>query len=324
MTEILAGERELLEFEYPYHSPDEQRWFLMRAAPFVTDGTTYVVVAHSDITERKEYQQRLEESNERLEQFASAASHDLQEPLRMVTSYLQLLERRYGDVLDEEAEEFIEFAVDGAERMTAMIDGLLTYSRVETQGDPFESIDLKAVLDDVLADLDVKIEATGTEVTARSLPTVEGDASQLRQVFQNLLVNAIEYSGEATPRVKIAAERDGDEWIVSVSDDGIGIYPDDAGRILNRSSAFTATRNTPERESVRRSASGSSNATAVRSGSIPSRVTGRRSRLRYRMRTVVSSKSQGSLPVICANGSGFVSLIVEHPRQFRIYKWPTR
>ena len=182
--------------------------------------------------DREEFVEELRASNERLEQFAYAASHDLQEPLRMVSSYLQLLERRYADELDEDAEEFIGFAVDGAERMRGMIDGLLEYSRIETEGDPFEPTDLDAVLEDVREDLRLSIAEQDTEVTAGSLPTVEGDPSQLRQVFQNLLENAIEYSGDGPPRVHVTAEREDDRWLVSVSDDGIGIDPDDAERIF--------------------------------------------------------------------------------------------
>ncbi|MDG5818378.1 ATP-binding protein [Natronococcus sp. A-GB7] len=233
LSEILAGERELFEFEYPCHSPDKQRWFLMRAAQFTDGDRRYVAVAHFDITDRYEYQRQLEESNERLRQFAHAASHDLQEPLRMVTNYLQLLERRYSDELDEDAEEFIEFAVDGAERMEAMIEGLLVYSRVETQGKSFDSVDLEAVLDDVLTDLGVRIDETDAEITAEPLPTVNGDASQLRQLFQNLLENALQYSGEQTPRVSISATRDEDEWIISVSDEGIGIDQEHADRVFD-------------------------------------------------------------------------------------------
>ncbi|WP_226021931.1 PAS domain S-box protein [Halomicrobium salinisoli] len=207
-----------------------------------------------DITEQIEREQRLEElieeleeSNERLQQFAYAASHDLQEPLRMVSSYLQLLESRYADDLDQDAREFIEFAVDGADRMRAMIDALLEYSRVETRGDPFEPIDLNAVLEDVRNDLQMRIAESDAEITVEDLPRVEGDAGQLRQVFQNLLDNAIEYSGDEPPRIHVAAERckgqsasirtdntteSGDRWLVSVSDNGIGIDPDDADRVF--------------------------------------------------------------------------------------------
>ncbi|MCU4744128.1 PAS domain S-box protein [Natronoglomus mannanivorans] len=186
-----------------------------------------------DVTERNEYKRRLEESNERLEQFAYAASHDLQEPLRMVSSYLQLLERRYGDDLDEDATEFVEFAVDGAERMTEMIDGLLEYSRVDTQGESFEPVDLDDLLEDVLDDLQFRIEESDAQITAESLPTVRGDASQLRRVLQNLVTNAIAYSGDEPPRIAIEAERRGQQCVLSVRDEGIGIAPDDQDRIFD-------------------------------------------------------------------------------------------
>ncbi|SEW09393.1 ATP-binding protein [Natrinema salifodinae] len=229
------------------------------------DGTTYpaeVNIAHveldraymigvaRDITERQERERQLEESNKRLEQFAYAASHDLQEPLRMVSSYLQLIESRYADALDDDGKEFIEYAVDGAERMKAMIDGLLAYSRVETQGDPFEPVDLDEVVDDVLEDLRLQIEESDAEITVDDLPRVEGDPSQLRQVFQNLLSNAIAYSGDEPPRVHITAQRGadrgdrsarsevgeggaaGEQWTISVRDEGIGIDPEDKDRVF--------------------------------------------------------------------------------------------
>ncbi|GAA0683110.1 hypothetical protein GCM10009020_35640 [Natronoarchaeum mannanilyticum] len=185
-----------------------------------------------DITERTEYRKQLEESNERLEQFAYAASHDLQEPLRMITSYLQLIERRYGDELDEDAEEFIEFAVDGADRMREMIDGLLEYSRVESQGDPLQPVDLDNVLDDVREDLQIQLEESNADIMADELPRVDGDPSQLRQVFQNLLSNAIEYSGDQPPSVEITTERDEDKWVISIKDEGVGIDPEDQKRIF--------------------------------------------------------------------------------------------
>ncbi|RKD88934.1 PAS domain S-box protein [Halopiger aswanensis] len=196
------------------------------------DGNEVLTGIGRDITDRLEYEHQLEASNERLEQFAYAASHDLQEPLRMVTSYLQLLENRYGDDLDDDAEEFIDFAVDGAERMRQMIDGLLQYSRVETRGDPFESIDLNDVLDETLENLELQIDENQAEVVVDSLPTVRGDASQLQQVFQNLVSNAIEYSGDEPPEIRIAAERNGAKYVISVHDDGIGIDPEDQDRIF--------------------------------------------------------------------------------------------
>ncbi|WP_436347734.1 PAS domain-containing sensor histidine kinase [Natronorubrum sp. FCH18a] len=185
-----------------------------------------------DISERKEYRRKIEESNERLEQFAYAASHDLQEPLRMISSYLQLVDNRYSDELDEDGQEFIAFAVDGAERMKQMIEGLLQYSRVETQGDSFEPVDLDSVFENALEDLRVKIEENDADITAEPLPRVHGDAGQLRQVFQNLLSNAITYSGDEPPRVHVSVEENAGNWVFSVRDEGIGIDPDDRERIF--------------------------------------------------------------------------------------------
>jgi light-regulated signal transduction histidine kinase (bacteriophytochrome) len=116
--------------------------------------------------------------------------------------------------------------------MREMIDGLLEYSRVETRGDPFEPVDLDTVVESVRADLQVKIVESDAEITTATLPTVEGDREQLRQVFQNLLENAVEYSGDEPPVVHVDARRDGDEWVVSVADEGIGIAPEDADRVF--------------------------------------------------------------------------------------------
>ncbi|GAB3669426.1 MEDS domain-containing protein [Halopiger thermotolerans] len=183
--------------------------------------------------EREHRERSLEKSNERLEQFAYAASHDLQEPLRMVSSYLQLLDTQYGDAFDADGEEFLGFAVDGADRMREMIDGLLAYSRVETGGDPFGPVELETVLDDVLEDLHLQIEDADAEIAADDLPRVEGDGNQLRQVLQNLLDNAITYSGSSPPHIQIGATRRKREWVISVSDDGIGIEPENQDRIFD-------------------------------------------------------------------------------------------
>ena len=202
--------------------------------PFLEDEQQLIETLATLVTfhfERQEYIDELRAETRRLEQFAYAASHDLQEPLRMVSSYLQLIERRYGDELDDDGREFLAFAVDGAERMRSMIEGLLEYSRVEAQGAPFEPVVLDAVLEDVLRDLEVRIIETNAEITTASLPTVEGDASQLRQLFQNLLENALEYS-EGAPRVHVSAQRRGEKWVVSVCDDGIGIEPEETDRIF--------------------------------------------------------------------------------------------
>ncbi len=213
----------------------EQREYSEEDVTFVQSVANILAEAidrHQSQEELEQLVADLEESNERLEQFAYAASHDLQEPLRMVSSYLQLLERRYSDAFDEDAEDYLEFAVDGADRMRRMIDGLLQYSRIETSGEPLEPTDLDSILTDVLEDLQLRIEESAADVTSESLPQVEGDANQLRQVFQNLLKNAIEYSGDDPPRVHISAEETGDEWIISVHDEGIGIDPGDTNRVF--------------------------------------------------------------------------------------------
>jgi len=217
------------------------REWRLHAVPITdSDGEVFAgMTMAQDITEQVRRQKqlersnrRLEESNQRLEQFAYAASHDLQEPLRMVSSYLTLIEDRYGDALDEDGQEFLEFAVDGADRMREMINALLDYSRVETRGDPFEPVDLGNVLADVRADLEMRIEETGAEVTAETLPRVEGDPNQLRQLLQNLLDNALTYTGEEPPRVHVSAEREGEMWAVSVRDEGVGIDPEDTEEVF--------------------------------------------------------------------------------------------
>ncbi|ADB61237.1 PAS/PAC sensor signal transduction histidine kinase [Haloterrigena turkmenica DSM 5511] len=235
MSRVLEGEEVTDPDIYEIETVDGARRIIQAEGMPVWDAdgdVTRGVVTISDITERRAYQRKLEESNERLEQFAYAASHDLQEPLRMVTSYLQLLESRYADAFDEDGREFLEFAVDGADRMRAMIDGLLEYSRVETRGDPFEPTDLNDVLEDVRSDLQLQIEESGAEITTEDLPRVNGDVDQLRQLFQNLLSNAIIYSGEGSPRVRVDARRRGRQWVISVEDNGIGIDPEDQERIF--------------------------------------------------------------------------------------------
>lgn len=169
--------------------------------------------------------ERLRQSNDRLERFAYIASHDLREPLRMVSSYVQLLEQRYVDELDDDAREFIEFAADGADRMQAMIDGLLRYSRVDTQGDPFESTEMDDVLDRALSNLQVAVAERDATVTVDDLPAVTVDETQLMTLFQNLLSNALQYS-ETSPTVHVGVEERPNDWLFSVRDDGIGIDPD--------------------------------------------------------------------------------------------------
>ena len=180
----------------------------------------------------REARQKLEQSNEELEQFAYAASHDLQEPLRTVSSYLTLLERRYGDELDGDAREFLDFAVDGADRMREMIQALLTYSRVDTRGQGFEPVDVDTVFERVRQNLTVSIEEAGATVsTPETGLTVMGDRSQLAQLFQNLVENALKYN-DGDPRVDVSVSVADEMVTVEVSDDGIGMEADQTDEIF--------------------------------------------------------------------------------------------
>ncbi|HEY1267643.1 MAG TPA: ATP-binding protein [Candidatus Binatia bacterium] len=176
--------------------------------------------------------QELERSNADLQHFAYIASHDLQEPLRMVSSYMQLLSRRYKEKLDADADEFIGYAVDGAKRMQALINALLSYSRVGTQGKGLEHTDCEKVLDDTLAALKNAIEDSGAQISRGALPTVMADATQLGQLFQNLIANAIKFRNHHAPVVRISAERKGTEWVFTVADNGIGFDPEYADRVF--------------------------------------------------------------------------------------------
>jgi signal transduction histidine kinase len=174
----------------------------------------------------------LQRSNAELEQFAYVASHDLQEPLRKVASFCQMLERRYAEQLDDRAREYIAFAVDGAKRMQDLINDLLAFSRVGRIGAAQREVPLGAVLDGVQRDLGAAIEETGAHVEVGELPTVHGDPTLLAVVFRNLIGNAIKFRGEEPPRVVVSAQRDGGMWDFTVSDNGIGIEPEYAERIF--------------------------------------------------------------------------------------------
>ncbi|MFA1541402.1 sensor histidine kinase [Actinomadura monticuli] len=175
----------------------------------------------------------LRRSNAELEQFAYVASHDLQEPLRKVASFCQMIERRYGDQLDDRGQQYIAFAVDGAKRMQALINDLLSFSRVGRMTRPEESVDLADVVRQATDNLAALREETGAEVDVRDLPHVDGDRTQLTQLFQNLIGNAIKFRREGVPpRVVIDARRDGDEWEFACTDNGIGVEPRYADRIF--------------------------------------------------------------------------------------------
>ena len=168
----------------------------------------------------------LARSNSDLEQFAYAASHDLQEPLRTITSYLGLVKDRYSESLDETAQEFIDYAVDGAERMRTLINDLLEYSRVNVQEKPLESVSCDDALELAIRSLNQAIVRNGADIQTSPLPVVIGDESQLHRLFQNLLSNALKFRGDKSPVIRVWAELQGDEWVFAVKDNGIGIAPE--------------------------------------------------------------------------------------------------
>jgi PAS domain S-box-containing protein len=210
---------------------------VVMAAP--TAGETVIYGLMEDVSAQKGAEDELAQktaeltrSNADLEQFAYVASHELQEPLRMVARYTEMLAQRYKGKLDADADRFIGYVSDGTRRMQQLIDDLLSYSRVGTRGRPFEATDAEAVLDEVLRQLKGPIEASGAVVTHDPLPTLAGDRAQVLQLFQNLLGNAIKFRREEAPRVHVSATRMGRDWVFAFQDNGVGIEARDAGRIF--------------------------------------------------------------------------------------------
>ena len=226
IAEINGATRTFLTTKGPYRDADQK-----------TIGTIGIA---RDITERKKAEEHLvrtlgelKRSNGELQQFAYVASHDLKEPLRMVASYTQLLAKRYQGRLDSDADEFIAFAVDGCNRMQGLIQDLLAYSRAGTDEKVLRSISGEDALQEALANLRAPIEASGAVVTHDAMPTITTDETQLAQVFQNLVGNAIKYRGVEVPQVHVSARKNGgNEWIFSVRDNGLGIAPQYFERIF--------------------------------------------------------------------------------------------
>ena len=207
-------------------------WGRASISPIVDEAgrVTHFLAVNEDITERRRadkalrlLNEELMRSNNELEQFAYVASHDLQEPLRMVASYTDLLAERYAGKLDEKADKFIRYAVEGARRMQELINDLLALSRVNSRGEPFEIVACADVVAKVRQDLAKAIEESGAEICVGGLPVVLAARTQLAQLFQNLIGNAIKFRGDASPRVEISAAQDGSNWVFTVKDNGIGI-----------------------------------------------------------------------------------------------------
>ena len=200
--------------------------------PIEAEEGFFVLASVIDIGPRKQAEEELRRSNEELERFAYVASHDLQEPLRTVASYVQLLSRRYRDQLDADAVDFIDFAVGGVRRMQHLIEDLLAFSRVGTRGAPLVPTGMHAVFEDTLASLHAALEESHATVTADPLPMVVADAGQLAQLLTNLIGNALKFRGTDAPHVRVSAERSGRMWTISVQDNGIGIAPEYFERIF--------------------------------------------------------------------------------------------
>ena len=208
---------------------------LCNAAPLRDSNGAIVggIAVWRDISDQKHSEEEIRRSNEELQQFAYVASHDLKEPLRMVTFYLDLVERKYdGKVLDSKAKEYMHFAADGAARMQQMVNDLLTYSRIEARGRLFQSVDMNDVLATVTNDLRKSIEESQASITCDPLPTLTADKTQMVQLLENLIGNAIKFRGGEAPRVQVSVRRNGSDWLFAVRDNGIGIDPGQKGRLF--------------------------------------------------------------------------------------------
>jgi PAS domain S-box-containing protein len=238
---VHRGEIDAAHLEKRYLRKDGSTvWVDLAIALVRKDGKPdYEIAIFDDITERKEAEaalhhahEELKRSNAELAQFAYVASHDLQEPLRMVSSYTQLLARRYGDKLDGDAREFMAYVVDGAARMKQLIEDLLAYSRVGTRGREFKPVSVEAPLRRAIMNLKSAIDEAGASVSFDAMPTLEADEMQLAQLFQNLIGNALKFRSASVPRIHVVSSEKPDEWEFAVTDNGIGIEKEYFERIF--------------------------------------------------------------------------------------------
>lgn len=225
-----------VRFELMHRARDgRQTWIQVNSSPIMDEqgrvnGTIGTFI---NIDDRKRAEEELKRSNEELQQFAYVASHDLREPLRMVSSYLELLEKRYdGKVLDAKAMEYVHYAVDGALRLQRMIDDLLTYSRIDTRARPFAPVDMNEALAIAMGDLRMMIDESGAEIIHEPLPEVIGDGQQIVILLENLISNAIKFRSAQPPRIEISAGPADGYWLFAVRDNGIGMEPGQTGRLF--------------------------------------------------------------------------------------------
>lgn len=221
--------------------PSVLRTWIFQSVPFKDILGSIIGISFSvlEITAMKKVQQeiadtvkKLELSNEELQRFAYVVSHDFKEPLRMVSSFTQLIQARYLGKLDKEADEFIDFIVEGSRRMEILLDDLLAYSRITSAEDKYKEINLDSIIEECMFNLKLAIEENNVEITWESLPTVFVNRTQMIHVFQNLIANAIKFRGDNTPKIHISAQIEEDHWILGVGDNGIGIDPQYNERIF--------------------------------------------------------------------------------------------
>ena len=241
----------------------DRAWLLVNAEPILTDSgeVSEIVCSFSDITQRKAVEDKLTSlyqslesrafdlacSNADLERFVYVATHDLQEPLRLITSFLQLLKKKYDSQLDEQASEYINYAVDGSRRIKKLILDLLEYSKFSIDRDGFKVLDAGKLIEDVKHSLCSLLKQHHAIIDVKPLPVIYADPSLLHQLFKNLLTNSIKYRGESTPKISIDCIAQGDNYLFSVSDNGIGIDPGYSEKIfdlfqrLHKNEAFEGT-----------------------------------------------------------------------------------